>query len=290
MTQTDRYHGGLEFLGRRDIGLDRFNRIATATLEAYGHRVERQSAIGARQARITSTRFVVLLELAPVAAPADSGRDARRGEEILVTHRLTVALCPVDAARTDDAQSELMLVVMLYRMVEAYGALNIEWLSPETVLSVEQFLGAFADVSPRRVRGRQEIIEARRARFAPVEETAHNLSSQYDAICGQAPVTKEGLVELSDEEALAMAFREGNRPDELDGTERGDSDIRRLATWGMTGTLAFVCAPVALSMAAVNLVRGEDLRLNTHVMSLTGFVAVAESSGALASAVALLPI
>lgn len=293
MTHTGRYHGGLEFLGKRESGLDRFSRIATATLEAYGHRVERQSALTPHEARITASRYAVLLALDPLPPDAAQPAPARRGTDAaLVKRRLSITLCPADAASDDATQTQLMLVVMLYRMVEAYGALNIEWLDPGTVLSVEQFLGAFAEVSPRRVRGRQEIIEERRARFAPVEETAQDLNSQYDAICGQKPNAAEGLVSLSEDEALALAFRDGPHPNELpdNAQEQAISDIRRLATWGMTGTLAFMSLPVAASLAAVNLVRGEDFRLNTQALSLTGLLVVLQSSGALASAVSYLPL
>lgn len=292
MTTTGRYHGGLEFLGKRDSGLDRFSRIVTATLEAYGHRVERQSAISANEARITANRYAVQLELDPISGDERKrGRSRRNAETEMVKRRVTITLCAADPATDDNTQTQLMLVVMLYRMVEAYGALNIEWLAPDTVLSVEQFLSAFSNVSPRRVRGRQEIIEERRARFAPVDETAQCLNSHYDAICGQKLTGKEGLVSLSEDEALALAFREGGRPDEVtDAQEEAISDIRRLATWGMTGTLAFMSLPVAVSLAAVNLVRGEDFRLNTQALSLTGLLVVLQSSGALASAVSLLPI
>jgi hypothetical protein len=41
-------------------------------------------------------------------------------------------------------------------------------------------------------------------------------------------------------------------------------------------------------MAAVNLLKGEDFRLNTHVLSLTGLLVMLQSSGALASAVNML--
>ena len=72
--------------------------------------------------------------------------------------------------------------------------------------------------------------------------------------------------------------------------EEEPSDVRRLATWGMTGMMVFLSGPVAVSMAAVNLVRGEDFRLNTHVLALTGFLVTMQSSGMLSSVVAHLPI
>ena len=292
VTHSGRYHGGLGFLGKPDCGLDRFSRIAAATLEAYGHRVERQSAQGPLDARITSSRFVVALHL-DGAGPAPADRDRRRPEreDELIQRRLTISLCPAEDGPGMDAQAQLMLVVMLYRMVEAYGALSIEWLDPDTVLSVEQFLSAFAEVSPRRVRGRQEILDERRARFAPVDETARTLNHQCDAICGQSPTGPEGPVDLTEEEALALAFRDGPRPDEItDPGEESMSDIRRLATWGMTGTVAFISAPVAISLAAVNLARGEDFRLNTQVLAFAGLIAMLYNSGALTHAATVLPI
>jgi len=180
----------------------------------------------------------------------------------------------------------------MYRMVDAYAADYVEWLDPETVLTTDEFLGAFSSVSPRRVRGRQQIIDDGAPRFAPIDETEPGLGVRYDAISGQKLFSgHDGPVSLSEEEALSLAFRLDPRPDEFDPTEdEPDSDIRRLATWGMTGVLVTLSAPVGISMAAVNLARGEDFRLNTHVLSLSGLLVVLQSSGALAEAVALLPI
>ena len=58
----------------------------------------------------------------------------------------------------------------------------------------------------------------------------------------------------------------------------------------MTGMLAFLSGPVAVSMAAVNLIKGEDLRLNTHVLALTGFVSMVIGSGALEKVAHHLPL
>lgn len=284
MSQTGRYHGGLVIAGTQDSALDRFSRIVSATLEDYGHNVERQSVMNTRQARITASRYLVKLNLAPVG-----NSDAKKPLQ-----RLELALCSIDPAQSDQTHSELLLVVMMYRMVDAYTAEHVEWLDPETVLSTEEFLGAFSSVSPRRVRGRQQILDERSSRFASVDDTAPNLAMQYDVISGQKPFAGfEGPVSLSEEQALSLAFRIDAHPDEVDSQELADmpdSDVRRLATWGMTGMLVFVSAPVAISMAAVNLVRGEDFRLNTHVLSLSGLLVVLETSGALAHAVSILPI
>jgi hypothetical protein len=304
VTQTGRYHGGLVFAGTQENALDRFSRIVSATLKDYGHHVERQSVMNTQRARITANQYLVKLNLGAGDDPdrhanncdtADSSAEFCLDDDPL--QRLEILLCPVDPTRADRTHSELLLVVMMYRMVDAYSAEYVEWLDPETVLSTEEFLGAFSSVSPRRVRGRQQILDdsyPNGDRFAPVDETAHGLNIQYDAIAGQKPFEgQEGPISLSDQEALSLAFRIDARPDEINPEELDDgpdNDVRRLASWGMTGMMVFVSAPVAASMAAVNLIKGEDFRLNTQVLSLSGCLVVMESTGAIAEAVSYLPI
>jgi len=289
VTQTGRYHGGLVFFGDPDHALDRFTRIVTATLEDYGHPVERQSFLDTSQARIIASHYMVKLTLSD--AP-DAIFEVKMNNKSL--HRLEIALCPVAPGQEDKDISELMLVVMLYRMVDIFATRSIEWLDPATVLTVDQFLGAFTNVSPRRVRGRQEILESADAPFGSVDQTEPGLADRFDELAGQsAHDGKLGLIDLSEQETLAFAYRFKSRPDQIDEptpVEQAESDIRRLAVWGMTGMVGFLSAPVALSMAAVNLARGEDFRLNTNVLSLTGLLVMLQSSGALASAVSFLPL
>lgn len=301
MTQTGRYHGGLVFVGGQEGVLDRLGRIVTATLEDYGHPVERQSVLDAAHIRVVTSRYMVKLELQDMRGARDMQSDVvvglnaqRRTRMDQQARRLVVELHPVAAGQEDTEVSELMLVVMLYRMVDAVAVSQIEWLSPDTILTVEQFLGAFTNVSPRRVRGAQEVLPPQADPFAPVDETEPGLARQYDAILGRSHAqAAHGLVDLSEEEAVALAFRYSPRHDDISGAiphDEADSDVRRLATWGMTGMLAFLSAPVAASMAAVNLARGEDFRLNSHVLSLTCLLVVLQSSGALASVVSHLPL
>jgi hypothetical protein len=307
VTQTGRYHGGLVFFGYEDTLLDQFGRIVSATLEDYGHPVERQSVLNAHEARITASHYQVKLTVTGGREASDQARRSRRIDTAGRLNpgrprradtspcRLVIDLIPADTDGNDKDISQLLLVVMLYRLVDVCAVSAIEWLDPATVLTLSQFLGAFSDVSPQRVRGRQQIMGIDdNTRFAPVDDTERDLSYHYDAIAGQRPHDGEtGLIQLTEEELLALAFRSDAHPDEMDAAspeDQAQSDIRRLATWGLTGMMVFLSAPVAASMAAVNLARGEDFRLNTNVLSLTGLLVVLQSSGALASAVALLPI
>ena len=290
MTNTGRYHGGLVFFGKPEQALDRFTRIVTATLEDYGHPVERQSILDRNNSRVMASHYMVKLSLAD--APDAMFEVKMNGKSL---QRMVIDLCPVSAGQDDKDISELMLVVMLYRMVDVFATRSIEWLNPKTVLTLKQFMAAFTDVSPRRVRGRQEVLEAADVPFHSVGETEEGLAEQYDTLVGQVVHGgKLGLIDLSEEETLALAYRFNRRPDEIDAPippeEEAQNDIRRLAVWGMTGMVAFLSAPVALSVGAVNLAKGEDFRMTTNVLSLTGLLVVLQSSGALASAVSLLPL
>jgi hypothetical protein len=293
VTETGRYHGGLVFLGNDLIELDGFCRIAAATLEDYGHPVERQSIQAGRAGRVTASRFAVTLGVTQTVqdggfnvgtSAANMFDDAAYRDA--ADMRVTITLTPADPNEDID-RCELLLVVMLFRMVEAYRPDQVEWLDPKAILATHAFLSAFDNLSPRRVRGRQEVVDLG-GRFAPVEETAHRL---HHRLTGTEPLFEdEGPVELSDEDRLAWALRTEPHPQEFDADAETQSDVRRLAIWGMTGVLATVSAPVAVSMAAVNLIRGEDFRLNTQALALTAGLTTLHGSGALAHAMSYMPM
>lgn len=295
MTQDGRYHGGLVYLGSTEGAIERFSRIVTSALQDYGHLIERHSVLNPGQARVVTSQYIVKLSLDP--APY-SGRivahDHMCDQPRKPMHRLEISLLPVAPGVEDRDITELLMVVMLYRMVDAYPVQQIEWMDPETILCVSKFLGAFANVSPRRVHSRHSHVGPKAQRFAPVEDMAQGLSLQADTIEADFEIEMEdGLVQIGEEESLALIFRDDEEADLIDTLspeEEAENDIRRLATWGMTGMLIFLSAPVAASMAAINLTKGEDFRLNTHVLALTGFIVSLSSSGILASAVSALPI
>lgn len=143
MATNERFHGGLVFYSsKNEQGLDAYCRIVSATLADYDHVVERQSILSEGEARITSARIAVGLKFC---------LDAPRP-------RLEVELLTAGPRVVDAERAQLILLVMLYRMIEAYPAKGVEWLSPDVELPTARFMAAFGSVSPRRVRGRQEII------------------------------------------------------------------------------------------------------------------------------------
>jgi hypothetical protein len=289
VAQTGIYHGGIVFLGNETAELDRFCRIVSATLEDYGHAVERQSVIDAHQARVVTSRYLVDLSLDDRRYRSQSPELATTGGRI--RHRLEIGLTPVSGAHEERDISELMMVVMLYRMVDICNTEAIEWMDPGTVLTVDQFLGAFGNVSPQRMGSHGKAPDRRSARFVAVGQSEPELAAHCATL--SAATGEDDLVALTPEEELALAFRAGGGAgdeDALTKEEKAQNDIRRLATWGLTGMVAFLSTPVAAAMAAVNLARGEDFRLNTQVLSLTGFIAIMHGSGTLAQAASYLPI
>lgn len=304
MTQAGRYHGGLVFAGAQENVLERLSQIVSETLRENGHHVERKSAISAHQAHITTSQYLVKLNLGVGANPGAQGTPTVLADvsdpnplDSDPFKRLEIKLCPVDPTRSDKTHSELLLVVMMYRMVEECSADYVEWLDPKTVLSATEFLGAFTSVSPRRVRRRQLVLEDRVSGvqpFASIDETAHELAAQYDAIEAQKSFDAHVRpISINEQKALSLAFRLEEFTDEFDanGYEgEPENNVRRLAIWGMTGVLFFISAPIAVSMAAVNLIRGEDFRLNTQVLALSGSLVVLESTGAIAEVVSYLPV
>lgn len=67
------------------------------------------------------------------------------------------------------------------------------------------------------------------------------------------------------------------------------ADIERLGSWVLTGGAAMICLPVAASLSVVNLLKGEDFRLNTQMLTLAGLGVVLNGNGAFAQVLDLFP-
>lgn len=288
MAAKHTYHGGLQFNGDAHGALERFCDIVAATLEDYGNLIERKTLLSTSEASIVTNNYLVRLTLeTPDAEDVDryerldrtAGlRTLTRKPSALPRNRLAMSIAPVSHLLDDQEISEMMLVVMLYRMVDICSLQRIEWLSPHTVLTIEQFLGAFGSLATRKPKDRQQIFGSVQGQFDGLDMPDHSDSDMQDGTQPPRPI------QLTDDQLLTIAFRTPPehpvQPDAL--AEAQPSDILRLTSWGMTGVVASVSAPVAVSMAAVNLIRGEDFRLNTQVLAFTTAIFGLNSSGAIA--------
>lgn len=296
MTPKHSYHGGLQFNGETEGAIERFGTIVATTLGDYGHLVERKSLLSETEASIVSSQYLVRLTLD--TQMIESGdrfermdrvaglKTARKPSVSLPRNRLTITISPVSPLLDDSEISELMLVVILYRMVDICASQRIEWLSPNTVLTTEQFMSAFDTLTPSKPRNRKQIFEAVTGPFAGLDITE---AEGTDEAQKQALATAARPIQLSDEQLLSIAFRTEPVEQTKDGTEDTPpldhdkpSDILRLTSWGLTGAVASVSVPIAVSVAAVNLIRGEDFRLNTQVLAYTVAISALSTSGAFA--------
>jgi len=298
VTPKHSYHGGLQFNGKAEGAIKRFSNIVATTLEDYGHLVERKSVLCGTEASIVSSQYLVRLTLdTQVTEPHDRFERMDRAAGLksiprpivtLPQNRLAITISPVSALLDDSEISELMLVVILYRMVDICATQRVEWLSPNTVLTIEQFMSAFDTLTPVKQRNKKQTFEAVAGPFAglsiPEEE-------DLDKPQIKAPKSAGRPIQLTDEQLLSIAFRTEpiEQPTDRDkGTRPLDheqpSDILRLTSWGLTGAVASVSVPIAASMAAVNLIRGEDFRLNTQVLAYTVAISALSTSRAFAGA------
>ncbi|WP_282021829.1 hypothetical protein [Ruegeria faecimaris] len=296
MTPKHSYHGGLQFTGKTNGAIERFGAIVAATLEDYGHLVERKTILNTTEASIVSSQYLVRLTLDTQLAETEDRferRDRAAGlrtvskpRVTLPENRLTVTITPVSALLDDSEISELMLVVILYRMVDICATQRVEWLSPNTVLTMEQFMSAFDTLAPVKQRDRKQIFESVSGPFAGLELTE---TEDLDEPRKKTQTSHARPIQLSDEQLLSIAFRTEpieQKPDDRTDTPPLDhekpNDILRLTSWGLTGAVASVSVPIAASMAAVNLIRGEDFRLNTQVLAYSVAISALSTSGAFA--------
>ncbi|WP_367646782.1 hypothetical protein [Ruegeria arenilitoris] len=296
MTAKHNYHGGLQFDGDTGGALERFGSIVATTLEDYGHLVERKSILGETDASIVSSQYLVRLTLDTQIVGVDDRferldraaglKTARRPIVTLPKNRLTITVSPVSPLLDDSEISELMLVVILYRMVDICATQRVEWLSPNTVLTMEQFMSAFDTLAPSKSRNRKQIFEAVTGPFAGLNVSGEEVldKPQKEALAQAARP-----IQLSDEQLLSIAFRTETIEQSNDGNKdtppldhEKPSDILRLTSWGLTGAVASVSVPIAASVAAVNLIKGEDFRLNTQVLAYTLAISALSTSGAFA--------
>nr|WP_216600117.1 hypothetical protein [Ruegeria sp. HKCCD7559] len=284
----------MQFDGDATGAIERFGTIVATTLEDYGHLVERKALLSATEASIVSSQYLVRMTL-DTGTSGQQDRyermDRAAGLKTItkprVSHpqnRLVLTITPVSPLLDDAEISELMLVVTLYRMVDICSTRRVEWLSPHTVLTVEHFMSAFDTLTPSRTsRDRKQIFQSLTGQFAGMQQ-----SEQDDTITAlHTPAARP--IQLTDEQLLSIAFRsdEVDLPTQKDaGASIADddkpSDILRLSSWCLTGVLASISAPIAVSMAAVNLIRGEDFRLNTQVLVFTFAIVALNASNALA--------
>ena len=173
--------------------------------------------------------------------------------------RIVLRLTPEAVSRDPYLAPDLVLIIVMYRLTQALRPFAVEWLDAQAVIPAEAFLAAFDGVDSA------ESAQAARSRrtSAPVAD--------------EAPA--ESVSDLTEEQRIAIRLRADSFAIPPTRAEKARNDIQRLTAWAMTGCVATVSLPVAASLAAVNLIRGEDFRLNTQVLSFTALVGTVSGFG-----------
>ena len=173
-----------------------------------------------------------------------------------LTARIVLRLTPETVSRDPYLAPDLVLIIVMYRLTQALRPVAVEWLDAQAVIPAEAFLAAFDGVDSA------ESAQAARSRRSSASTT------------DEAPAP-----ELSEEQHIAKRLRVDSFAIPATRAEQARNDIQRLTAWAMTGCVATVSLPVAASLAAVNLIRGEDFRLNTQVLSFTALVGTVSGFG-----------
>ncbi len=162
--------------------------------------------------------------------------------------RIVLTLTPETVSHDPYLAPDLVLIIVMYRLTQALRPIAVEWLDAQAVIPAPAFLDAFDGVDCA------DSAQAARSRRA------------------SAP-------EMTEDQRIANRLRADSFAIPPTRAEQARNDIQRLTAWAMTGCVATISLPVAASIAAVNLIRGEDFRLNTQVLSFTALVGTVSGFG-----------
>ncbi|WP_090270372.1 hypothetical protein [Thalassovita taeanensis] len=242
------------------------------------------------------------------AARDQATADSNATQQVLDQAELIikVTLTQLSGAAKSDAlaakrTSQACLATLVCQMAVWMRPEHVQWLSPDTILDTDEFIKAVTRVMPRRVRNTAQrnatrskrpvmqlqpaitasetTVTVDKARFPTVEETTHMLESEYKRRLKTIKSPEQGAQNLSD--IRAAIYDTGPNVTTAPQSKDQSSTIR-LATWMVALTVGVFSLPVAVSLAIINLFRGEDLRLAGQSLALTGLLVTLNASGATA--------
>ncbi|OIQ26160.1 MAG: hypothetical protein BM562_16590 [Alphaproteobacteria bacterium MedPE-SWcel] len=124
------------------------------------------------------------------------------------------------------------------------------------------------DVTSRSAPGQAAEAETppRRSRFASVEETFGGLTMECDRIIERRDTSKDGGFTSACRKLTGLFSPQEWTPN-------------KASAWVMTAILAILALPLGVTAAAVNLVRGGDIRFSVQMMLVLAFVMFLQTSG-----------
>ena len=167
------FHGGLIFYGTPGGALAKCSCIIADTLEEYGHSVDHFSAMAGDVISLACDQYRLVVRM------SDLSMDPQTETHQPELQRVVLSLKPNFPRYCDQELSEMLMAILLYRLVPALDADEIEWMDPDATLTKEQFIGAFSHIRPTHDALPDTEVHSR---FAPVDETLPSLELQCAAI------------------------------------------------------------------------------------------------------------
>lgn len=185
VAQRTQFYGGLIYYGLPGSALAKCSCIIADTLEEYGHSVDQFSARANDVIALACDQYRLVLRMGEQPEAADSLADSQKprpGQQ-----RVEISLQPNFPTHCDRELSEMLMAVILYRLVPALAAEQVEWMHPSATLTRSQFLNVFSNIRSMQPQPQPSADD----RFAPIEETAAELElhcSQMQTSLHQSPI------------------------------------------------------------------------------------------------------
>ncbi|WHQ81218.1 hypothetical protein [Tritonibacter mobilis] len=303
------YRGKLGFGERDETALSKASVLVVQTLEEFGHEVEQFHTKRAHRVRLECDHYIVDIRhrRSPHPMRQSDGAPCRSHLDLIFTPRFPEH---VDAELT-----EMILARAMQALLADLEATTVEWLDTGVMLEREAFLSAFApdpvaemdiacdiqlpvdDQSATPVGEVQYIAQpvaafdnysARdtsedvvqtpetcprgAARFAPVDETFGSLTLACDRVIERrAPAKQSDLSAACRKVSGVLSFKNCNP--------------NTASAWVLTAIMAIFSLPIGITAAAVNLIRGGDMRFSVQMMAVLAALMFLESSVLLNAAV-----
>ncbi len=279
MTDTiQKVQAGLVFLGTKSFDIAAITCGIADTLDRLGERVDERRCVSDTQAILCARHLVCRVRIA-------EGHPLPRLDD---TPAHIVEL-RVEKQAGAGATAETLIAYLLTTLQASLAPDYVQWTDPRAVLTRAEFRAAVANTAamPAPMRPKPAAPRPRRNRLPDVE-------AAYAQLRAKMPGFGKGGAEEARIDALRAAFRD---PDPAEATAMAQpDDIReptaplRLSVWMMTVTLGLFALPVAVALAIINLLRGENMRLAAHTTALTGMFMVLATHGQIAQAAQLVGV
>lgn len=276
-------HASLIFIGEDRVDTAPFRRLAEQALADHGE---------TRQPRRPVSDDLDVIAGSECYVRITTGDDTNPRTGKVSGAKLTVTVSAYDADNPDPDRLHGLLANIVTRGLRKTDADLVEWLVPDALMERDEFLEVCSYVSKRRHSRHNGTRVGASERYEAVTDLGTDLVDRLqaemdDKLSDFDPMLASNQIDGWDPAAMNIArmFRQEATEEELIIVERErDEQLStplRLATWAMTGTVATMSLPLAASLSIMSLAKGEDFRLNTQALAISGLMGALSMNGML---------